>query len=384
VHLSERQIELYRRGSLSSRELLAVDDHIERCESCRLELARGYSLDAAFSAWRSVLGEATPGTPDSMRIRGWREALSARPRAALVAVLACAALLAGLAALPLYRELARWRAEQSRTSRVAEARVSELARLRQKGTHPRRDLVKPDAGAAIVVADGARRIELDARGRLRGLDDVSPAWQREVAAAVVTGTLGHPAAPANPQERMAALRGQPVSLAFSLLTPVATAVRAASPRFAWSPLPGAQAYKVTVVDARYRLVTKSGPLASTEWTPRNPLPRGAVYAWQVVARRNGKETRAPTPPLPEARFRVLSAAEDADLDRAERMPVRSHLLLAVLDARAGLVGDAARELAALARLNPGSAVISRLTANLAAPQVAPELVSSDPRAIRER
>src|SRR6185295_1046279 len=51
AHLSQRQIEEYRRRALPPAELLAVDDHVAECPDCRLLLASGEPLSGAFQVW---------------------------------------------------------------------------------------------------------------------------------------------------------------------------------------------------------------------------------------------------------------------------------------------------------------------------------------------
>src|SRR5947209_4493610 len=54
-HLSEQQIDLYRRRNLSPSELLWVDDHIAKCEACRSRIVEEGRLEAAIRAWKADL-----------------------------------------------------------------------------------------------------------------------------------------------------------------------------------------------------------------------------------------------------------------------------------------------------------------------------------------
>jgi hypothetical protein len=334
MHLSDRQIDLYHRRALGAGELLAVDDHLAACEACRHRVASGEPLDAALSAWQSLLEGAGRDAPAEHALAGaqpgaWRRLPSRWPRAALLAGATLAALAAGILLLP-------------------------------------RAGVAPGRRPLIGLADSRRRIGVDAARRVSGIDDLPLEWRRLVGDALATGTLVRPAKLAELQPPPAsALRGEAAPPQFVLLSPLATVVRTDHPRFRWSPLAGAREYRVVVVDAAYHPVAKSGSLASTEWTTDVALARGAVYAWQVEARRGSADVLAPTPPAPEARFQVLADRDEAELERAEHLPVRSHLLLALLEARMGLTEEPARELAALARENPDSPLVSRLRASLA-------------------
>lgn len=221
--------------------------------------------------------------------------------------------------------------------------------------------VQPSAPPRAVVAlnDGGQVIALDRRGQLSGLDALAPD-ERESVRRALEGRL-------EPSTSLAGLGGSAGALmgaaeegkSFSLLTPVATVVRGERPTFRWQPLEGAAGYAVEVYDADYNKVAVSPPLSSHEWTAAQPLKRGALYSWQVVASKDGRETRAPAPPAPEAKFRVLDEKSSDKLARAERS-ASSHLARGTLYARAGLLDDAEREFKALADENPRSELAKRL------------------------
>jgi hypothetical protein len=90
------------------------------------------------------------------------------------------------------------------------------------------------------------------------------------------------------------------------------------------------------------------------------LQPGATYIWQVTAVKDGEQILSSSAPPREARFRVLSAAQAAELSRAAREHANSHLVLGTLYAQAGLLDDAERELRALLVTNPQSAVARKL------------------------
>ena len=102
------------------------------------------------------------------------------------------------------------------------------------------------------------------------------------------------------------LRGREPAAApgFTLLAPLSTEVPGGRPDFRWTPLAGAESYRVTVFDRDFNKVADSGPLSRTDWTPDRPLP-GGTYTWQVKARRDGAEITAPGPSLPQAFFQVI-------------------------------------------------------------------------------
>jgi hypothetical protein len=83
---------------------------------------------------------------------------------------------------------------------------------------------------------------------------------------------------------------------------------------------------------------------------------------------DGKTVISPKPPAPETRFRVLDAKAFAAIETAKRVQGSSHLAMAVLYWKHGLIEAAERELEALARANPGSTVASELLRSLRSPR----------------
>jgi hypothetical protein len=306
THLTERQVEEYRRRSLPPGELLEVDDHLAGCLDCRLRLAAGEPLSGAFAAWEGLPEEprrsvgldlgALVDDAGLRRARSWRRA---RP-----AVLALwAALLLCVAGLIVWLAILRREVGALRTEvrRIAEGRPERLPR------------------------------------------------PLEIADLLTNGAV---------------LRGPASAPQLKPLSPLATAVRDGRPTFRWSPLSGAELYRVTVFDRDFNPLADSGPLPITEWRPARPLPAGAVYVWQVKARRRGQELTAPGPGSPQALFRVLAADRAAEIERATRQTGSSHLALGLLYARAGLLDDAERELSAAARESPGAEAPRELLATV--------------------
>src|SRR5207247_1160121 len=113
------------------------------------------------------------------------------------------------------------------------------------------------------------------------------------------------------QGRGTLLGARGAEAALALVGPIGTVVEETRPRFEWTAQPGASSYVVSVFDLNLERVAQGEPLAATEWTPPNPLPRGRTYTWQIRARTASGEITAPAPPAPEARFAVLSQ-DDAD------------------------------------------------------------------------
>jgi hypothetical protein len=189
-------------------------------------------------------------------------------------------------------------------------------------------------------------------------------YRSVVEQALTTRRLEVPAFITDLTGRGGILLGTPAEgVAVGSLRPVGTVVEQDRPVFTWVGPRGAQ-YKISVYDDRYNEVGASGWIATTQWTMPESLTRGSRYSWQLTMRRGENETIVPAPPAPEARFQVLGAEELNELTAVRKTHGNSHLLLAVLYARVGLVDDAERELETLALTDPDSAVVADLSASL--------------------
>jgi hypothetical protein len=176
----------------------------------------------------------------------------------------------------------------------------------------------------------------------------------------VAAMIGQRGTLAGPQEAESGLR---------VIEPVGTAVRDFRPRFRWTTAPDASGYQINVVEETSGALVASEqlPPSATEWQPREPLAAGEAYQWEVQAVRDGSViANSPTPPDPEARFRVLTAAKLADLDEVKRASGGSHLVMGVANARAGLIDEAIREFQLLREQNPDAELPRRLLAQLEA------------------
>ena len=154
---------------------------------------------------------------------------------------------------------------------------------------------------------------------------------------------------------------------FQVSRPIATAVRERMPRFRWSAQPGAAQYRIRIVDWESGEVKMTGNSDGprTEWTPAEPLEAGKVYQWQVEALRNNEViARSPTPPEPEARFKILSDNERLRVESVGRSVGGSHLATAVIDVQAGLLDEATDQLRILAKENPNSQIPVKLLAQI--------------------
>jgi hypothetical protein len=213
----------------------------------------------------------------------------------------------------------------------------------------------------LSVRDADARVTLHAGGRVVGLDALSPAHRQLVGRMLTTARVETPRMSWGSRPVRDALMGGPDGgVSFSLLSPVSQVVRGVRPTLRWTPLEGAESYVVTVRDSHGGTVALSGPLSAAEWSVPQPLRRGVVYSWKVLAVKDGEEIVSPSPTAADARFKVLEETRAEELTSAERLRPRSRLLLGALYARAGLLDEAGREFQKLSEENPQSRVAREL------------------------
>ncbi len=259
------------------------------------------------------------------------------------------------AASGVVAEAPRAEGEQPQTTHAEEASASPTQPAPSDETAP------GSSEAVLALEDGDGRVTLDAQGRAAGLDSLSPSQQRLVTTLLTTARVETPRLPWEGGGGGDTLMGgSGGGVSFSLRGPVGKVVETARPTLRWTPLAGATSYVVTVRDSAGRTVVTSAPLTAAEWSVPDSLRRGVVYSWKVLAVRGGEEVVSPPPAAPDARFKVLEAAQAEELSRARRRHPRSHLLLGALYARAGLLDDAEREFRRLAEKNPSSPVAQKL------------------------
>jgi hypothetical protein len=225
----------------------------------------------------------------------------------------------------------------------------------------------PEAGpgatsAAVVIMDTGRRLVLDARGQLEGIQ-LDAADRKLVETALRSGRIELAGAVNDVLQKNGPLLGASgAGPGFRLLRPVGTLVESERPVFRWKPVPGAIWYEAGIYDENFDPVLESGKLSGTEWRPANPLRRGDIYSWGVIAHISGEEAIEG----PRATFRVLPSRQFIDLQRERAKYGDSLLVMGALYARAGLLDDSERAWSELARQNPDSKVVSDLLSSIRA------------------
>ncbi len=357
-HVTDADIDQFRRHALSGGNLIRFADHLDACDSCRLRALRTSDGNRTRLPLNAALGLPDPHV-DEDDVHAYVDGtLDAAHRAEIDEHVArCKACAEEI------RDLERFargdRASQRRPwwyAGLAAAAVLAFAVLlvgRFRGAPP------PEL---VVLNDGPATLTVDARGNVSLTDGLSPDEKARVRQALAGGRLDLPAAVLTlgglDNQR---LRGPAAEAGFRVQSPIATAVLSDTPRLRWTPLADHAVYVVRLRDETAGTTVTSPPLLEREWAPAAPLTRGDVYVWQVEGSAGREERTAPQPPAPAARFIVLDAQTAARLTRAPA----SHLVRGILYATAGVLDDAEREFAALRSLNPSSAMAQHLADQLA-------------------
>ena len=193
--------------------------------------------------------------------------------------------------------------------------------------------------------------------------DSRPAeWQRLVDEAERTGTLPLPEALEELKPVPRSLRGDENMVAVKL-APQGVIVRSTRPQLQWPAFDGAT-YRVSLQRWGTSDVIESPLLRQPEWQVGRDLVRGSTYEWQVEVNRAGNSIVVPAPPAPRALFRIIEESAERELAAAEKSRPDDHELLAIMNARAGLIAAAIEQVDMLARDPRANALATRLAGSL--------------------
>lgn len=349
-HLTPEQLEQYRRGTATPADLLAFDDHLSQCEICRTALEK-LVTPMTLTRWAEGLGryeekleekgnetpltEESPARPVKAPAR-WRW-----PRLIWVPALAAAAV---ALVVVVWRRPEAAPVEQS------------------KAIAPPAETKPPAYVASLNDAGGM--IQLDVNGFVHVPGGVEHGQETLLADVMKEKALPLAALPSDLAAPPGTLLGPSKPDEFAPLGPLSAIVYTDRPEFRWQALAGATAYEVQIFDSGFRQLDSSGKIRQTSWTPVRPLPRGGLYQWQVIAYRGDDTVRTPTPPAPDARFRILNAQTFEKVEAARTGAQPAHLLAAILLAKAGMKEEARKELESLAAENPDSQLVKEITDKL--------------------
>jgi hypothetical protein len=295
-HLSSEQLDRLRRSDVGAAELFAWGDHLQVCDEC----SRAASGDRVLSIDSE---ENTHLEFDLLH--------------ALVEDRADA----------IDREIADTHLEDCATCRA------ELADLRlfakQERTSPWRRWVVAAAAVLALIVTGLV---------------MTPRSTPQVA------TLDIPPMAVELHAYTRELRGRAHDAnALEPMSPIGRIVVEDRPVFEWTAV-GRARYVVEIFDEQYRPIATSPRLATTRWTPPQPLPSARVLTWQVTAFDRAGSITAPRPPSAEARFFILDR-DRARTIRSLEAQDRPALSLGIAYAESGALAEAQQELSALIAAN---------------------------------
>jgi hypothetical protein len=375
-HLTETQIRAFLERKLPYAELMEYGEHLASCKECQAALEADASANQPIDLLREDLQEPEPHLNyEQVRMLAEGETVD---KALILHMSRCKACAAEV------EDLKRFAEELPVRPRVLpnlpeESRASWLPRLTPVWSTAIAAgllvvsvgvfwwvsrLVQNSSDVVATVQDGGRKLQLSSDGKLLGAEGLSTPMQAALLKAIHEGRIesATPFAYSNkPEETI--LGASTNQNSFHLIYPVAELSADDQPTFQWQPMEGAEHYRVSIFGAGYKLIAESDDLQSTSWRSTAQLTRDTVYTWTVTATAKNKIVRVPSPPAPEAAFKVLSADEASKIADAHRDHPNDHLLLAILDAQAGLLTDAHKELDQLQAENPDSSLVAKIKAS---------------------
>ena len=394
-HLSAEQVTRYREKRIPPEELLQVDDHISQCAECRERLAPASELRAALQGAASIplLGQARdvrPGSPETAsRGTHFQDKSGAHPPAAPENEHLAYEQLESYVDRKMSdtdREIARAHLEycQSCSDDARDLNTFKVELADSKGQLregwwaafvalllTRRRVALTLATAAVIVMavaverwkstspHGGSPVETANSNHsdnetLSAIKALPPEERSAVLEAISQQKIKSPDVLASLHGPHETLLGESTgSSRFEVLEPVGGIVREVRPTFRWQPLPGATSYSVAIFDPKLKLVQSSPAVAATQWTAGQPLQRGQIYLWQVIAKlSDGGSVSSPRPPSPEARFLVLDQRKAGEISQFQTTHPEAHLALGILYAEAGLLEQGDRELGQVPKSDP--------------------------------
>jgi hypothetical protein len=402
-HLSQKQIEDYSQNRLRSAELLEASDHLGECERCTRRVEAALDVDAAFFAVRdevfaeesgahltseqtaeyvdtnlvgdelqfvtdhlssceqcafavddlrafrnqiapSLDREYGPASAEPVVRESWQQRFVSLFRVSPVPAFGAAAL--AIIAL-LFVGWAVWRMPKKENEELVIIRPNPPS-VPSPSVAPSLEVQPEPVPVVAQLNDGA----------------VPPAYQELVRKALTSQRIERSSQLQGLTRPPSSLMGANEGGEFSVLGPAGVVLMSDRPAFRWSRLEGATGYVVEVYDEQFKRVMASPEITTLSWSATQSLSRGHVYSWQVKAVKDGQEVTVPRPPAPQAKFRVVDQGSFNEISTARRAYGSSHLTLALLYAKAGLLNEAEQELRLLQRANPQSEIVRKLLRQL--------------------
>ena len=343
-HLSNAELARYSASAVARADRIICESHLEICEQCSEELSL------------LIVGHA----PGKLELKGragiWLHAWGLTPARVTVAI--------ALLGFMVFA-IVLWRQRSSVTLREESARTNSQGQVASSSplpssSNPATQTDNSHQSNLASLKDNDREIRLDQGGKLTGLEEFDESAQKMAWAALAGETLAKPNVLDNLSPPPIKLSGQPAADGFQLIGPLGRVVTEQRPNLKWRELKGATSYVVSLFDKDFNRVAESPPLSKPTWRLAVPLQRGQTYSWEVTAVKDGKEITAPVAPAPRAQFKVLEADKLNALTKLKGQRPASHLALGLTYARLGLMPEAESEFRQLVKENPDSALAKKL------------------------
>ncbi|MEO8434001.1 MAG: hypothetical protein ABI596_03840 [Pyrinomonadaceae bacterium] len=356
-HLSQDELRGYVNGTVDRADRIICESHIDICESCTEELRLLSAIPSAQGR-----GNAPSITERWSWLRqGWG---TLTPVRAAIAVGVIGLLV--LAVLQLRRQSTVPTSEELAGDPASKNQPASLPPVASTG--PSNEVTpgsssQPNTSSStlILLKDNGQEVRLNQEGKLTGLEGFDDLTQRMASVALTGESLAKPKALNELVSSPIELLGESQSEGFfKLVSPLGKIITEQRPTVRWQRLEGASGYVVSIFDANFNRIATSPILSGPSWTPPTPLPRGRTYSWEVTASKDGKEITAPVAPAPRAQFRILEPEKLKALTTLKQHKPASHLALGLLAARFGLVNEAEREFRQLVNENPDSVAAKKL------------------------
>jgi len=352
-HLTSIENEAYLERRLSGVQLLAASDHLAECEACRSALLQ--LLGTRSATFTHPMDDSVSYEELANWVDDKLDPLARREVAGKI-----------LESAPARRELAdllRFR-EQMR----AEPAIDFSADPSSRGKIVTLARWALPLAAVVLLSLSARWWFANSGSNIssRDLQALTPELQASILKTLRDGKIDIPPAVRELRGRNETLAGTESPNNFKVSHPLATVVRETTPHFQWESFPGATDYQINIVEAASGELILNTRIAgtATNWNANKALEAGKTYAWEIEALRGDTLlAKTPSPPQPEARFRILSESETADLKEIEQSSA-SPLVIALAQVRFGLLDEATDNLEKFVRQNLNSKIALQLLEQL--------------------
>jgi Putative zinc-finger len=383
-HLDYEQLEAYVDDKLDAVGREIADNHLASCPPCAREAQELESLREDSPPPRHASNAAANSLPSMHLWQRFRDSLSLSPRMAWAASLLIIIAVAGLLLWQRGRAPEAAHDNSNRAPEVVNNNSGNAPEVVNNGKRTQPEVVNNNGvnvnanNSVVGSTNRSDSVNANRRETARLNSNAAPGvggapyeaiikraleTQRIDRAPVLKELAGRPSTLMSGAQNVNSSRALE-SATFALSQPVGTVTLSSRPTFNWQPLAGATSYQVHILDTDFNVVAESGALTATSWSPPTNLKRGVVYLWQVSAAKGGEVISTPAAPAPEARFKILIAAQAREVQRAVKELAGSHLELGIIYAHNGLLDDAEREFRAALRRNQGAATARKLLQNV--------------------